>query len=117
MGGAQYRMIPVLLYIPFVDGKIQIPGAEISGGILHILQGGGLVQAIAEPHIEYEDGSEEVVCTDGSWEYQGSLVEDSGIYDGEIFNELLWEGKENPWKPAIHRSIYKTALVWMGMCF
>ena len=61
---------------------------------------GNRMAAIAEMHIEYEDGSEEVVCTDGSWEYQGSLIEDSGIYDGEIFNGLLWEGKENPWKPA-----------------
>ena len=61
---------------------------------------GDRMAAIAELHIEYEDGSEEVVCTDESWEYQGSLIEDSGIYDGEIFDELLWEGKKNPWKPA-----------------
>ncbi len=61
---------------------------------------GDRMAAIAELHLEYEDGTEETICTDGSWEYQGSLIEDSGIYDGEIYNELLWEGKENPWKPV-----------------
>ncbi len=61
---------------------------------------GSRMAAIGEIHIEYEDGATEVVCTDGSWEYQGSVIEDSGIYDGEIVNELLWEAKENPWKPV-----------------
>ena len=61
---------------------------------------GSRMAAIGEIHIEYEDGATEVICTDGSWEYQGSVIEDSGIYDGEIVNELLWEAKENPWKPV-----------------
>lgn len=59
---------------------------------------GSRMAAIAEIHIEYEDGTKEVICTDETWEYKGSLVEDSGIYDGEIYNELLWADKENPWK-------------------
>lgn len=59
---------------------------------------GSRMAAIAELHIEYEDGTKEVICTDENWEYRGSSIEDSGIYDGEILNELLWEGKENPWK-------------------
>ena len=61
---------------------------------------GDRMAAIGELHIEYEDGTEDLICTDGSWEYRGSMIEDSGIYDGEIYNELLWEGKENPWKPV-----------------
>ncbi|WP_310604849.1 alpha-L-rhamnosidase [Anaerosporobacter sp.] len=51
--------------------------------------------AIAELHIEYEDGSKEVILTDEQWQYYASDIEDSGIYDGEIINRLLWAGKEN----------------------
>jgi len=61
---------------------------------------GSRMAAIAEIYLTYEDGTEDVVCTDGSWEYKGSVIEESGIYDGEVQNELLWEGKENPWKQA-----------------
>ena len=61
---------------------------------------GSRMAAIAEIHLEYEDGTSEVISTDGTWEYQGSVIEDSGIYDGEIVNELLYDGKENPWKPV-----------------
>ncbi len=57
--------------------------------------------AIAELHLLYEDGSEETVVTDDSWEYRGSDIEDSGIYDGEILNRLLWEGRENCRKQAV----------------
>lgn len=53
---------------------------------------------MAEIRISYADGSEEVVATDESWLYRGSDTEESGIYDGQIINRLLWEGKENPWK-------------------
>ena len=56
---------------------------------------------IGELRIRYADGSEETVGTDESWQYRGSDVADSGIYDGETLNRLLWQEKENPWKPAI----------------
>lgn len=57
---------------------------------------------IAEIHIEYEDGTKEKVITGDHWSYSGSEIEASDIYDGEIINHLLWEGKDNsPKKPLI----------------
>lgn len=56
--------------------------------------------AIAELHLTYEDGSSEVIGTDGSWEYRGSDVKESGIYFGETFHRQLWRDKENPWRPV-----------------
>ncbi len=61
---------------------------------------GDRMAAIAEMHIEYADGTEEVVATDGSWEYCGSDIEDSGIYLGETLNRQLWAGKANEKKPV-----------------
>lgn len=61
---------------------------------------GSRMAAIGELHLEYEDGSQECICTDGSWEYFGSDIEDSGIYYGEVVNRLLWDGKENPRRPV-----------------
>lgn len=62
---------------------------------------GNRMAVIAELHLEYEDGTAEVVMTDDTWQYEGSDVEDSGIYFGEVYNRLLWEGKENPRKQAV----------------
>lgn len=56
---------------------------------------GNRMMAIAELHLEYADGGSEVIGTDESWEYRGSDIEDSGIYDGEILNRMLWNGKEH----------------------
>ncbi|MDE7331797.1 MAG: glycoside hydrolase family 78 protein [Lachnospiraceae bacterium] len=56
---------------------------------------GDRMSAIAELHLEYTDGSEEVVGTDENWEYYGSDIEDSGIYSGEILNRQLWENRKN----------------------
>lgn len=57
---------------------------------------GDRMAAIAELRLEYEDGSIVTIPTDITWSYCGSDIEDSGIYDGEIYNRLLWSGKENP---------------------
>ena len=57
--------------------------------------------AIAELHIDYADGTSTVVKTDESWQYRGSDIEMSDIYDGERYNRLLWEGKENNARPAV----------------
>lgn len=57
--------------------------------------------AIAEIHIKYTDGTSIVVNTDESWKYRGSDIEMSDIYDGECYNRLLWEGKENKEKPVV----------------
>ena len=59
---------------------------------------GSRMAVIAELRLEYEDGSVEVIPTDEKWQYQGSDIEDSGIYDGEVFNRELWKGKENPFR-------------------
>ncbi len=61
---------------------------------------GDRMAAVAELHLEYADGTEEVIGTDENWEYHGSDIEDSGIYDGEILNRLLWKERENVRKPV-----------------
>ncbi len=61
---------------------------------------GSRMAAICELHLEYSDGTEELVASDESWEYFASDIEASGIYFGEIINRLLWENKENPKKPV-----------------
>lgn len=57
--------------------------------------------AIAEIHIAYMDNTTVVIKTDESWKYRGSDLEMSDIYDGECYNRLLWEEKENPAKLVI----------------
>ena len=59
---------------------------------------GNRMAVIGELVFSCEDGSEERISTDGSWEYKGSDIEDSGIYFGETINRQLWEEKENLWK-------------------
>lgn len=59
---------------------------------------GSRMAAIGEIHLEYEDGSSELIMTDASWQYRGSDIEESGIYEGEVINRLLWEEQENAWK-------------------
>lgn len=56
---------------------------------------------IAEIRLVYIDGTEDILGTDECWLYRGSDTEESGIYDGQIINRLLWEGKENPWKASV----------------
>lgn len=56
---------------------------------------------MAEVRLAYADGTGEVIATDESWRYRGSDTEESGIYDGQIINRLLWAGKENPWKTPV----------------
>ncbi len=60
---------------------------------------GSYMTMIAEIRVDYTDGTSQVVKTDDTWKYKGSDVEDSGIYDGEIFNRLLCAGN-NPEKSA-----------------
>lgn len=56
---------------------------------------------LAELRIAYTDGTEAVIGTDESWVYRGSDNEESGIYDGQIINRLLYAGKENPWRHPV----------------
>lgn len=62
---------------------------------------GSRFQMIAEIHLNYEDGSSEVIGTDESWLYQGTDTQLSDIYDGETIDRLLWDGKENERKQAV----------------
>lgn len=66
---------------------------------------------IAELVLEYEDGDIQKVVTDNSWHYCGSDIEDSGIYDGEIYNRELYKNKNNPLKPVVEVDISKDKLV------
>ena len=59
---------------------------------------GDRFKVIAEIHVDYADGTHAVTATDKTWMYKGFDVADSGIYDGETYDRLLWEGRENPEK-------------------
>ncbi|MDO4337759.1 MAG: family 78 glycoside hydrolase catalytic domain [Eubacteriales bacterium] len=50
---------------------------------------GDRLAAIGELHITYEDGTEEVICTDTSWKARRSQVVYSGIYPGEVYDTTL----------------------------
>jgi len=58
---------------------------------------------MAELRVQYADGTEDVIATDESWHYRGSDTEESGIYDGQIINRQLWQGRDNPWKTPVTR--------------
>lgn len=58
---------------------------------------------MAELRVQYADGTEDVIATDETWRYRGSDTEESGIYDGQIINRLLWKDRENPWKTPVTR--------------
>lgn len=68
-------------------------------------------ELIAELHVLDGNGDEIVLSTDDSWEYYGSDIEDSGIYDGEILNRLLWKNRDNLRKPAVVLSDMKKELL------
>ncbi len=53
---------------------------------------------IAEIRIEYQNGDCELIKTDETWVYCGSVFEATDIYDGERQNFLLYDGKDNPWQ-------------------
>lgn len=70
---------------------------------------------IAELHIWYEDGNEDVIATDETWKYRGSDIEMSDIYDGEVLNRRMWTGKENAAKTV--RFIEEDKGTLMGKIF
>ena len=47
---------------------------------------GDTFKLICELHITYEDGHEELVCSDESWLCAPSPVQSSSIYDGEVWD-------------------------------
>lgn len=52
---------------------------------------------IAKINIEYADGTEDVVCTDGSWMQGDSPIVYNNVYFGEIYDANI---KEHAWRPA-----------------
>lgn len=60
---------------------------------------------LAELHIVYEDGSEDIIGSDESWEYRGSDCEMSDIYMGEWVNRTLLDKKDNPWRKPVYGAI------------
>lgn len=47
---------------------------------------GSSLMLIAELHIQYSDGTEEIIGTDQSWAVKQSSIYQNGIYDGEVIN-------------------------------
>lgn len=72
---------------------------------------GDKMALICELHVLYEDGEKEVISTDDSWQYYGSDIEESSIYDGEIYNHTLWDNTENPKRNAIVLSMKKEGML------
>lgn len=62
---------------------------------------GDRFEMICELHVAFADGTEQIIASDTSWMYRGSDIELSDIYDGEVLNRLLWDGRENPEKNAV----------------
>ncbi len=56
--------------------------------------------AIAELHLEYADGSEQIVLTDESWKVKPSDITASDIYDGETIDRTIYRD-ERPVSEAV----------------
>ena len=69
---------------------------------------GDRFEAMAELHVQFDDGSEMVLATNDTWRYRGSDIEASDIYDGETLNRQLWAGQANPEKPVVLMEGHKT---------
>ncbi len=54
---------------------------------------GDRLALIAELHVWYEDGSEEILPTDTSWKAVPSRIVESSIYNGELFDMTLDQSK------------------------
>ena len=85
--------LEVMLGNGWYKGKFGLAGQSENFGSRFLL--------IAELHLIYTDGTEQVIVTDDTWTYKGSDIEENSIYDGEIINHLLWDGKENTEKKAV----------------
>ncbi len=77
----------------------------------HVAYFGDKFAAIAEIHMWSDDGNKNIVNTDDTWEYKGSDIEASDIYDGEVFNRLLWKEESNAPKSVRVLNYDKSKLV------
>ncbi|MBR5571214.1 MAG: family 78 glycoside hydrolase catalytic domain, partial [Oscillospiraceae bacterium] len=57
---------------------------------------------LAQLHVTYIDGREQVFCTDEGWRwYESDIRADNGIYDGETLDRLAHTAYENPLRPVM----------------
>ena len=54
-----------------------------------LFQYGDKFALICEMHVEYDDGSTEIIVSDTNWKARRSKVVDSNIFDGEIFDDTF----------------------------
>ena len=94
---AKENRLSVSLGNGWYKGKFGLAGMAENFGSRFLL--------IAEMHISYTDGTQQVIGTDNTWNYQGSDIEDDSIYDGEIINHLLWEKEENKVYQAVETTV------------
>ena len=75
----------------------EAPEAEETAGVIPV------PLTISEEKEQPEPEPEPIVIfgTDETWSYYGSDIEENHIHGYEIFNRLLWDGKENPDKEAV----------------
>ena len=83
------RVIPV---------PVILPGAEEETAEETVTE-----EAVEEAQEQEETAEEPIVVigTDETWGYYGSDIEENRIHGREVFNRLLWEGKDNPDKDAV----------------
>ena len=63
---------------------------------------GGKYALLAELHLTYDDGSQQVFCTDETWKWHESdILASNGIYDGETLDRQAHENSENPLRPVM----------------
>lgn len=87
------------------DGMFNVPG----GRYVYYERSYGKCKLLAQLEIEYEDGSRELVVTDGTWKMAPSPVLFCCIYGGEDYDGRLWKEEylqgdyieEDCWEPAV----------------
>lgn len=62
---------------------------------------GNRFAAIAEVYVTGKEGIRLAAKTDSSWTYRGSDIAMSDIYNGEEYNHLLWDGRNNDFRKVI----------------
>jgi alpha-L-rhamnosidase len=90
----EYRV----MYLTYDITKLLKHGENVAGAILgngfynprsYWTQGYGSPRFLAQIHIIYTDGTEQVVCTDQSWKVSKGPILMNQIYDGEFYDARL----------------------------
>ena len=88
----QYQTFPLELRPG--DNRIELVLGDgwykgVYGLSIHEENYGDRLAALAEIHIWYQDGTEEIIGTDESWQARRSQIVESGIYPGEVWDATL----------------------------